>query len=82
MIFEIHFGPKDEFAWFKTKEDKYADHREHDSPLNLLTGGYTVNYPSGKKTVTFDKYTLEISAGGTTREECTSYFVTFIRRIK
>jgi hypothetical protein len=73
--FEVHLGPRDEFAIFAGVQD---EHREHDSPSNLLQP-YRVTYEGGRASQRWSVPTLGLTftatlAGGS-RSDCESWFV-------
>lgn len=73
--FEVHMGPRREFAMFKGIQD---EHREHDAPENLLRP-FRVPMESGRAKQHWDIPSLNVSftvtmAGGS-RTDCESWFI-------
>jgi hypothetical protein len=73
--FEVHMGPRREFAMFKGIQD---EHREHDSTENLLKP-FRVPMESGRAKQHWDIPSLSVSftvtmAGGS-RTDCESWFI-------
>ncbi len=73
--FEVHLGPKREFAIFKGVQD---EHRDHNSPENLLRP-YNVPLESGRAKRHWEVPSLNLSftvtlAGGS-RMDCESWFI-------
>jgi hypothetical protein len=75
--FELHMGPYHEFALFRGVQD---DHREHNSPDNLLAP-HTVDVVNGFGKHKWDVAGLRIEAtlAGGSREECESWWVSMRR---
>jgi hypothetical protein len=74
--FEVHMGPRREFAIFKGVQDA---HRDHASPENLLKP-YTVAMEAGRAKKRWDIPSLNLAftvalAGGS-RTDCESWFIT------
>lgn len=75
-LFEVHLGPRREFAIFKGVQDA---HRDHDSPDNLLKP-FRVPLENGRATYRWEVPSLNLAfkvelAGGS-RMECESWFIT------
>jgi hypothetical protein len=73
--FEVHLGPRREFALFKDVQDA---HREHDSPDNLLKP-YRVAMDAGRAKQRWEIPSLNLAftvtlAGGS-RTDCESWFI-------
>ena len=73
--FEVHLGPRDEFAVFVGVQD---EHREHASPANLLQP-YRLEPDAGRATRRWELRSLGLAftatlAGGS-RSDCESWFV-------
>jgi hypothetical protein len=73
--FEVHMGPRREFALFKGVQEQ---HREHDSPDNLLKP-FRVELESGRAKHRWEIPSLNLAltatlAGGS-RMECESWFI-------
>jgi hypothetical protein len=73
--FEVHMGPRREFAIFKGVQD---EHRDHQSPENLLKP-YNVLLQAGRAKQRWDIPSLNLAftvtlAGGS-RTDCESWFV-------
>ena len=73
--FEVHMGPRREFAIFTGVQD---EHRDHDAPENLLKP-FRVPMESGRAKQHWDVPSLNVSltvtmAGGS-RTDCESWFV-------
>jgi hypothetical protein len=73
--FEVHLGPRREFAIFKGIQD---EHREHDSPDNLLKP-YRVVMDAGRAKQRWEIPSLNLAftvtlAGGS-RTDCESWFI-------
>jgi hypothetical protein len=73
--FEVHMGPRREFAIFKGVQDV---HRDHDSPENLLKP-YRVPMDAGRAKQHWEVPSLNLSftvtlAGGS-RTDCESWFI-------
>ena len=73
--FEVHMGPKDEFAIFAGVQD---DHREHGSASNLLQP-YRVEGTTGRASQRWDVPSLNLvftaSLAGGSRSECENWFI-------
>jgi len=73
--FEVHMGPRREFAIFKGIQD---EHRDHESPENLLKP-FRVTFESGRAKQHWDIPSLNLSftvtlAGGS-RTDCESWYL-------
>jgi hypothetical protein len=73
--FEVHLGPRREFAIFKGVQD---EHRDHDSPENLLKP-YRVPMEGGRAKQRWEIPSLNLAftvalAGGS-RTDCESWFI-------
>jgi hypothetical protein len=73
--FEVHLGPRREFAIFKGVQD---EHRDHDSPDNLLKP-YRVPFEGGRAKQRWEVPSLNLAftvalAGGS-RTDCESWFI-------
>lgn len=73
--FEVHMGPRREFAIFKGVQD---EHRDHDSPENLLKP-FRVAFENGRAKQHWDVPSLNLSftatmAGGS-RTDCDSWYL-------
>jgi hypothetical protein len=73
--FEVHLGPRDEFAVFVGVQD---EHREHASAANLLQP-YHLEHDAGRATRRWELPSLSLAftatlAGGS-RSDCESWFV-------
>ena len=73
--FELHMGPRREFALFKGVQDA---HRDHDSPENLLKP-YRVALDSGRAKQRWEIPSLNVvftaTLAGGSRTDCESWFV-------
>jgi hypothetical protein len=74
-VFELHMGPRREFALFKGVQDA---HRDHDSPENLLKP-YRVVMEAGRAKHRWEIPSMNLSltatlAGGS-RTDCESWFI-------
>jgi hypothetical protein len=73
--FEVHLGPRHEFAIFKGIQDK---HREHESLDNLLKP-YDVAFEGSQArqrwVIPSLKLTLTVSLAGGSRTDCDSWFI-------
>lgn len=73
--FEVHLGPRREFAIFPRVQD---EHRDHASPENLLKP-YRVSVESNRARRTWEipslKLVLTVSLGGGTSPECESWYI-------
>ena len=71
--FELHLGPRHEFAMFDGVQDA---HRDHNSSANLLNP-YTVEVRGNKATRKWDAagVRLEVALAGGSREECESWYI-------
>jgi hypothetical protein len=80
--FEVHLGPRDEFAIFAGVQD---EHRDHASPANLLEP-YRVAYEGGRAMQRWDLATLgltfTVTLAGGSRSDCESWFVLLEPRAK
>jgi hypothetical protein len=75
--FELHMGPFHEFALFRGIQD---DHREHNSPNNLLKPfNVDIQANSARHSWDVEGVHLEVVLAGGSREECESWFVTLKR---
>ena len=74
--FEVHMGPRREFAIFKDVQD---DHRPHDSPENLLTPGFRVALDAKRARRQWDipslNLKLTVTLAGGSRMDCESWFI-------
>lgn len=74
-VFELHMGPRREFALFRGVQDA---HRDHDSPENLLKP-YRVMLESGRAKHRWDvpsmNLTLTVTLAGGSRTDCESWFI-------
>jgi hypothetical protein len=73
--FEVHMGPRREFAIFKGVQD---EHRDHDSPENLLKP-FRVAFENGRAKQRWDIPALNLAftvtmAGGS-RTDCESWYI-------
>src|SRR4051794_19590273 len=73
--FEVHMGPRREFAIFKGVQD---DHRDHDSPDNLLKP-FRVAFENGRAKQRWEIPSLNLAftatmAGGS-RTDCESWYI-------
>ena len=73
--FEVHMGPRREFAIFKGVQD---EHREHDAPENLLKP-FRVAFENGRATQRWEIPSLNLAftatmAGGS-RTDCESWYL-------
>ncbi len=75
-VFELHLGPRREFALFKGVQD---EHREHASPENLLKP-YVVPLIDGRATKRWEIPSLNlvfsVELAGGSRMDCESWFIT------
>ncbi|MBI4487057.1 MAG: hypothetical protein HY655_13695 [Acidobacteria bacterium] len=75
-LFEVHMGPRREFAIFKDVQD---EHRNHDSPDNLLGPGFRVVLEAGRAKQEWKipalnlKFTATLAGGS--RGDCESWFI-------
>jgi hypothetical protein len=74
-IFEVHMGPRREFAIFKGVQD---EHRDHESPENLLKP-FRVSMQAGRAKQRWEIPSLNLSmtvtlAGGS-RTDCESWYI-------
>jgi hypothetical protein len=74
--FEVHLGPRREFAIFKGVQDA---HRDHESPDNLLKP-YRVTMDAGRAKQRWDVPSLSlvftVTLAGGSRTDCESWFIT------
>ena len=74
-VFELHMGPRREFALFKGVQDA---HRDHDSPENLLKP-YRVPLDAGRAKQRWDipsmNLALTATLAGGSRTDCESWFI-------
>jgi len=74
--FEVHMGPRREFAIFGGVED---EHRSHDSPDNLLKPNFRVALEAGRAKQQWEipslnlKFTVTLAGGS--RTDCESWFI-------
>jgi len=74
--YEVHLGPRREFAIFKGVQD---EHRDHESPDNLLKPSYRVPMEGGRAKQRWEIPSLNLAftvtlAGGS-RTDCESWFI-------
>lgn len=73
--FEVHLGPRREFAIFEGIVD---EHRDHDSPLNLLRP-HIVSMEAGRAKQRWDLPSLNlvftVTLAGGSRTDCESWFI-------
>jgi hypothetical protein len=75
-LFEVHLGPKREFAIFKEVQE---EHRGHPSQDNLLGPNYAVVMEAGRARQTWEipslnlKFTVTLAGGS--RTDCESWFI-------
>jgi hypothetical protein len=74
-LFEVHLGPRREFAIFRGVQDQ---HREHESPDNLLKP-YRVLMEGGRARQRWDvpslKVSLTVTLAGGSFSDCESWYV-------
>jgi hypothetical protein len=74
-LFEVHLGPRREFAIFKGVQDQ---HREHESPENLLKP-FRVLMEGGRARQRWDvpslKVSLTVTLAGGSFSDCESWYV-------
>ncbi len=74
-VFEVHLGPRREFAIFQGVQDQ---HRDHDSPENLLKP-YRVLMEGGRARQHWDvpslKVALTVTLAGGSFSDCESWYV-------
>ncbi len=74
-LFEVHLGPKREFAIFSSIQD---DHREHNTPVNLLRP-YRVTMVGMRAKQRWEIPSLNlafsVTLGGGARTDCESWFI-------
>ena len=74
--FEVHMGPKREFAIFKDVQD---GHREHYSTDNLLGPRYVVTMDASRAKQTWEIPSLNLrftaTLGGGSRMDCESWYI-------
>jgi len=73
--FEVHLGPRREFAIFKGVQD---EHRDHDSPDNLLKP-YRVMFDGGRAKQRWELPSLNVvftvTLAGGSRTDCASWYI-------
>lgn len=75
-MFEVHMGPKREFAIFNEVQD---EHRRHDSADNLLGPDYIVKMDASRAKQVWEipslnlKFTVTLAGGA--RTDCDSWFI-------
>ena len=73
--FEVHMGPRREFAIFKGVQD---EHRDHDSPENLLKP-FRVTFENGRAKQHWEIPSLNlsftVSLGGGSTMDCESWYI-------
>ena len=75
-LFEVHMGPRREFAIFKGVQD---EHRLHESADNLLAPNYIVMMDASRAKQVWDipslnlKFTVALAGGS--RTDCDSWFI-------
>lgn len=76
--FEVHLGPRREFAIFEGVRD---DHRDHDSPENLLSP-YRLpledGYASHEWKIPSLNVVFKVTLAGGSRGDCDSWFITLL----
>jgi hypothetical protein len=74
--FEVHMGPRREFAIFKGVQD---EHRRHDSPDNLLAPKFRVALEAGRAKQQWEIPSLNlrftVTLAGGSRTDCESWFI-------
>ena len=74
--FEVHMGPRREFAIFKGVQD---EHRRHDSPDNLLQPNFRVTLEAGRAKQQWEIPSLNlrftVTLAGGSRTDCESWFI-------
>lgn len=73
--FEVHMGPKREFAIFEGVQEQ---HREHDSPANLLTPyrlDVAGNLASQKWNIPSLHLLFSVTLAGGSRSDCESWYI-------
>jgi hypothetical protein len=74
--FEVHMGPRREFAIFKGVQD---EHRRHDSPDNLLRPNFRVALEAGRAKQQWEIPSLNlrftVTLAGGSRTDCESWFI-------
>jgi hypothetical protein len=75
-LFEVHMGPRREFAIFKGVQD---EHRRHDSPENLLQPTFRVALEAGRAKQQWEIPSLNlrftVTLAGGSRTDCESWFI-------
>ena len=75
--FEVHMGPRREFAIFKGVQDA---HRDHSSAENLLKPSHVVPMEAGRAkqrwTIPSLNLAFSVALGGGSRTDCESWFIT------
>jgi hypothetical protein len=75
-LFEVHMGPRREFAIFKGVQD---EHRRHDSADNLLQPNFRVMLEAGRAKQQWEIPSLNlrftVTLAGGSRTDCESWFV-------
>jgi hypothetical protein len=75
--FELHMGPYHEFALFRGIQD---DHRDHQSPENLLRPyNVEIRANAAKQSWDVEGLHLEVALSGGSREDCESWYITLSR---
>jgi hypothetical protein len=73
--FEVHLGPRREFAIFKSVQD---EHREHDAPENLLQPFRVLMEGTRAKQrweIPSLKLAFSVTLGGGSRTDCESWYI-------
>jgi hypothetical protein len=75
-LFEVHMGPRREFAIFNGVQDA---HRRHDSPENLLQPNFRVVLEAGRAKQQWEIPSLNlrftVTLAGGSRTDCESWFI-------
>jgi hypothetical protein len=75
-LFEVHMGPRREFAIFKGVQD---EHRRHDSADNLLKPNFRVMLEAGRAKQQWEIPSLNlrftVTLAGGSRTDCESWFI-------
>jgi len=74
--FEVHMGPRREFAIFKGVQDEHRDHESRDNLLKPFRVAMDGSRASQKWEIPSLNLVFTVALGGGSRSECESWFIT------
>lgn len=74
--FEVHMGPRREFAIFKSVQDEHRDHESRDNLLKPFRVAMEGAFASQKWEIPSLNLVFSVALAGGSRTECESWFIT------